>query len=160
MKNNNLVLTREDILEFLSHHTLMTLATYGTHPWIASVFYSFDRNLNIFFISTPSTLHGKHMRANNNVAVSIADSYQRPLDVKRGLQIYGTVKQISGANKIRHAIRLWKDFLNVQRPDISLKNMKKGLYSGRMYKLTPKKIKLFDQDKFNVPDGHEPILEL
>lgn len=124
------------------------------------MFYSFDMDLNLYFISSPSTIHGKQIEKNNKVAAAIVDSNQKPSDVKKGLQIYGTVEKVSGVNKIRHAIRLWKDFLNVQRPDISLENMKKGLYKGRMYKLTPKKIKLFDQEKFKVPDGKEPILEL
>lgn len=94
------------------------------------------------------------------MAAAIVDSHQKPSDVKKGLQIYGHVEKVSGVNKIRHAIRLWKDFLNVQRPDISLENMKKGLYKGRMYKINPKKIKLYDEEKFKVPDGEEPILTL
>lgn len=158
--NRKLILAKKDVLEFLSNKKLMTIATYGNHPWIASVFYSFDKNLNIYFISSPSTIHGRQMENNNKVAAAIVDSHQKPSDVKRGLQIYGIVERVSGINKINYAIRLWKDFLNVRRPDISFENMKKGLYKGRMYKLTPKKIKLFDQDKFKVPDGQEPILEL
>ncbi|KKP67688.1 MAG: hypothetical protein UR68_C0028G0011 [Candidatus Roizmanbacteria bacterium GW2011_GWA2_35_19] len=155
-----LVLTKKDVLNFLADKKLMIIATYGDHPWIASVYYSYDRDLNLYFISTPSTIHGRHMEKNNKVAVAIVDSHQKPSAAKKGLQIYGVVEKISGINKINYALRLWKDFLNIQRPDISFENMKKGLYKGRMYKITPKKIKLFDQDKFKVPDGEEPILEL
>lgn len=155
-----LVLTKKDVLDFLADKKLMVIATYGDHPWIASVYYSYDRDLNLYFISTPSTIHGRHMEKNNKVAVAIVDSHQKPSAAKKGLQIYGVVEKISGINKINYALRLWKDFLNIQRPDISFENMKKGLYKGRMYKITPKKIKLFDQDKFKVPDGEEPILEL
>lgn len=158
--NKNLVLTKKDVLDFLSTKKLMILATYGEHPWIASVFYSFDNDLNLYFISNPATIHGRQMEKNKKVAASIVDSHQKPSDVKKGLQIYGVVESVSGINKINYALRLWKDFLNVQRPDISFENMKKGLYKGRMYKLIPKKIKLFDQVKFKVPDGEEPILEL
>ena len=158
--NKGLALTKKDVLEFLSDKKLMIIATYGGHPWIASVFYSFDNDLNLYFISSPSTIHGKQMEKNKKVSAAVVDSNQKPSDVKRGLQIYGYVEKVSGINKVRYALRLWKDFLNVQRPDISFENMKKGLYKGRMYKLIPKKIKLFDQEKFKVPDGEEPILEL
>ncbi len=158
--NSKLVLTKKDVLDFLTTKKLMILATNGNHPWVASVFYSFDKDLNLYFISSPSTIHGKHIEKNKKVAAAIVDTNQKPSDVKRGLQIYGTVEKVSGINKIRHAIRLWKDFLNVERPDISFENMQKGLYKGRVYKLIPKKIKLFDQDKFKVPDGEEPILSL
>jgi uncharacterized protein YhbP (UPF0306 family) len=157
---NNLIVTKKDVIDFLDLHKLMTIATYGDHPWIASVFYSFDSELNLFFISNPLTLHGRQMRKNKMVAVAIADSHQKPSDVKKGLQIFGYIKEISGVNKINYALRHWKNFLNIKRPDISFENMKKGLYKGRIYKLIPKKIKLFDQEKFKVPDGEEPMLEL
>lgn len=155
-----LALTKKDVLDFIKDKKLLILATYGDHPWIASVYYSFDNDLNIYFITTPSTIHGKQMEKNKKVAAAIVDSHQKPSDVKRGLQIYGIVERVSGLNKVNYALRLWKDFLNVQRLDISYENMKKGLYKGRIYKLIPKKIKLFDQEKFKVPDGKEPILEL
>lgn len=155
-----LALTKKDVLEFLKDKKLMVLATYGDHPWIASVYYSFDKDLNLYFITAPSTIHGEHIEKNKKVAAAIVDSHQKPSDVKRGLQIYGVVEQVSGINKVNYALRLWKDFLNVQRPDISFENMKKGLYKGRIYKLKPIKIKLFDQEKFKVPDGEEPILNL
>lgn len=157
--NNKLNLTKKDVLDFLKQHRLMSLATFGKHPWIASVYYSFDSDLNLYFISVPSTIHAQKMKKNREVAAAISDSQQKPSDIKRGLQIYGKVEPISGINKINYALRLWKDFLNVQRPDITFENMKKGLYKGKMYKLIPKKIKLFDQEKFKVPDGEEPILE-
>lgn len=155
-----LILTKKDVFDFLTLHKLMIIATYGEHPWIASVFYSFDKELNIFFISSPTTLHGQQMKTNKMVAVAIADSHQKPSDVKKGLQIFGYIKEISEVNKINYALRHWKNFLNIKRPDISFENMKKGLYKGRIYQLTPKKIKLFDQEKFKVPDGEEPILKL
>lgn len=158
--NKGLVLTKKDVLEFLASKKLMVLATNGEHPWIANVFYSFDNDLNLYFISNPATIHGRHLEKNNKVAASIVDSHQKPSDSKKGLQIYGIVEKVSAANKIQYALRHWKDFLNLNRPDISLENMKKGLYKGRIYKLTPKKIKLFDQEKFKVPDGEEPILDL
>ena len=158
--NKKLILTKKDVLEFLSSKKLMVLATNGEHPWIANVFFSFDEDLNFYFISNPVTIHGRHLEKNKKVAASIVDSNQKPSDVKKGLQIYGLVEKVSDTNKIQFALRHWKNFLNLNRPDISLENMKKGLYKGKIYKLIPKKIKLFDQEKFKVPDGEEPILEL
>lgn len=158
--NKKLILTKKDILDFLALKKLMILATYGEHPWIASVYFSFDNELNFYFISNPATIHGRHLEKNREVAAAIVDSDQKPSDVKKGLQIYGHVEKVSEANKVRYALRHWKDFLNIKRPDISLENMKKGLYKGRIYKLVPKEIKLFGQEKFKVPDGEEPILKL
>ncbi len=64
------------------------------------------------------------------------------------------------AEKIRHALSLWKEFLKVGDPDLTYENMQKGL-TGKMFRIAPKRIKLFDQELFkDVDDGEEPVLEL
>lgn len=54
----------------------------------------------------------------------------------------------------------WKEFLKVGNPDLAYENMQKDL-TGKIFKITPKRIKLFDQKFFkDVDDGEEPVLEL
>ena len=154
-------LTKTQILDFLKQHQLMTIATQGPeHPWIASVYYSFDNDLNLYFLSNPKTLHCTHIHHNHQVAVSIADSHQKASDLKKGLQIYGHAKQITQAKLIQHAIRHWKQALNFKDPHLTYENMINKTISGRMYIVTPQKIKFFNQELFDVADGEEPVLEL
>jgi uncharacterized protein YhbP (UPF0306 family) len=155
-----LELTKSQVLDFLKTGKLMSLATYGDFPWIASVYYSFDDNLNIYFLSSPATLHCRQIAKNPQVAVSIADSHQSVAVKKRGLQLWGKAGQISSAAKIKHALSLWKDFLEIKNADLSYENMLKRVVTGRMYKIVPRRIKLFDQDLFDVEDGAEPVMEL
>ena len=76
------------------------------------------------------------------------------------MQISGLAEEVSGVEKIKHALSLWKDFLSVNNPKLTYENMKKGL-TGKIYKITPKRIKLFDQELFkDADDGEEPVLEL
>ena len=149
------ILTKELVLEFLSHHNLMSIATYGDFPWIASVYFTFDKDLTIYFLSYPTTLHAKQILQNPHVAISIADSHQATTDKKRGLQLSGEAHQISGMAKIKHALQLWKSALGVVDPSLTHK-----VAIGKMFKITPKRIKLFDQKLFEVEDGMEPVLEL
>lgn len=154
-------LSKEVVLDFLSRHKLMTVATYGIdHPWIASVYYSFDRDLNLYFLSDPLTLHCRQITSHERVAVAIADSRQAVESLKRGLQLWGVAKEVSGAGKIKHALRLWKDMLKISNKELSYENMLKKVIKGKIYKITPKRIKLFDQERFPVEDGQEPTLEL
>ena len=136
----------------------MTVATYDDSPWIATVYYSFDKDLNLYFLSSPTTLHCRQIAKNDKVAVSVADSRQSPSQIKRGLQLSGTAKQISNVAMIKHALHLWKSFLRVKNKDLSYENMVKKVISGRMYIIKPKRIKLFDQELFKVEDGEEPVL--
>lgn len=133
----------------------MTIATYGEFPWIAAVYYTFDQNLNLYFLSDPSTLHAKQILRNPKVSVAISDSHQDINKDKRGLQLSGIAQQISGITKIKHVLSLWKTNLGVVDPTLTYKAV-----VGSMFKVIPKRIKLFDQQLFKVKDGMEPILEL
>lgn len=149
------ILTRQIVIDFLSKNKLMAVATYGNHPWIATVYYTFDSKLNIYFLSGPTTLHAKDIIKNPKVAVAIADSHQNISKPKKGLQLYGIAEQISGIEKVKYALKLWETNLGVVNPPLTYKKA-----TGKMFKIVPKRIKLFDQDLFKVEDGKEPILEL
>lgn len=149
------VLTRRIVLDFLKKHKLMAVATYGKHPWIATVYYVFDKDLNLYFLSSPETLHAKSIMRNPEVAVSIADSSQKISKPKRGLQLYGRAEQLSGLEKVRYALKLWKTNLAVTDPELTVRAAR-----GSMFKIVPKRIKLFDQELFKTEDGKEPVLEL
>lgn len=154
-------LKKYQIIDYLNSHNLMQIATYGDdHPWIASVYYTFDKDLNLYFLSSPATIHCKQIKENNKVAVAITNTNQPINAQKKGLQLYGTARQISETAKIKHTLKLWKGFLNIKDKELSYENMSKKIITGRMYKITPKKIKFFNQELFDVPDGEEPILEL
>jgi len=147
------------IKKYLSNKFQLVLATTGgEHPWISTLFYSTDDQMNIYFLTNPKTLHGKQLAKNPKVAVAIADSPQVPSSKKRGLQIYGICEQISGARKISHATNLWKKTLGVTSRDYSYEGMIKKAISGRMYKITPKKIKFFNEELWE--EGEEIMIEL
>lgn len=154
-------LTKKHIFDYLKQHNLMQLATSGSdHPWIASVYYSFDTDLNLYFLSSPTTIHCQQIAENPKVAVAITNTNQNMTGLKKGLQIYGLAEQISDILKVKHAIKLWKDSLGVVDDELNHENMARKFISGRMYRITPKKIKFFNQELFKVKDGNEPILIL
>lgn len=146
------------IKEYLQAHYQLVIATYGEHPWICTVYYSVDNDMNIYFLTSPDTLHAQQIKSNLHVAVAIADSPQAPNSNKKGLQIYGLCEQISGEKKITHAINLWTKNLGVNNPDYSYAGMMKKAISGRMYKVTPKKIKYYNEEIWE--EGDEKIIEL
>ena len=154
VKTKDLLLVKD----FLKDHYQLAIATYGDHPWIATVYYSMDDALNLYFLTAPSTLHAQHIAQNKDVAVVIADSPQAPNSSKKGLQIYGICEQITGEKKITHAITLWNKSLGVTDPNYSYAGMLKKAISGRMYKIVPKKIKFFNEDLWE--EGKEKLIEL
>lgn len=136
----------------------MVIATYGDFPWIATVYYSIDDNMNIYFLTSPKTIHAQQIKSNPKVAIAIADSPQSPNSQKKGLQIYGLCEEVTGMRKITHAITLWTKTLNVTDKNYSYQGMVKKTISGRMYKVTPQKIKFFNEELWE--EGQEKLIEL
>jgi len=148
----------DHVKKYLTNHFQMVLATNGRFPWVCTLYYSIDSDLNIYFLTGPTTIHGKQIAKNGKVAVAISDSPQTPASKKKGLQIYGLCKQISGVRKVTHAITLWKQTLGVTSDKYSYEGMLKKAITGRMYKITPKKIKFFNEELWE--EGKEKLIEL
>ena len=146
------------VKEFLDNHFQMVLATNNSHPWICTVYYTTDKDMNIYFLTNPKTIHGKQIAKNPKVAVAVADAPQAPASNKKGLQIYGICKQIFGMHKVNYAVGLWKKALGVKSDDYSYEGMMRKAISGRMYKITPKQIKFFNEDLWE--EGEEPFIKL
>ena len=153
---------RKEILDhikaFLFSHFQMAISTYANYPWTATVYYSVDDDLNIYFLSDPKTLHCRQIEKNAKVSVNIADAPQKPTALKKGLQIYGKAKKISGVNKIKHALSLWKKTLDVTSPLYTYEGMINKSIKGRMYKITPVRIKYFNEALWT--EGNEPVVKI
>lgn len=154
--NNNQVLNL--IKKFIKSRYQMVIATSDDHLWTATLYYSTDDDLNIYFLSSPDTIHGRHIAINPSVAVNITDAPQYPTSKKKGVQIYGVAQQVIGKQKIVHALSLWKKTLNIKSEIYSYEGMIKKLISGKMYKITPQKLKFFNEELWQ--EGEEPMIDL
>ncbi len=137
---------KAQIHTFVAARFQLTLATFGDYPWIATLYYSCDDKLNLYFLSDPATIHCRQLAQNPRVAVAIADSPQSPASKKQGIQLWGVAEQIKGKSKIVHALDLWRSALAVTSSKYSYEGMVKKLITGRMYVIRPKQIKLFDEE--------------
>lgn len=143
---------------FVNEHRQMTIATFGNHPWIATVYYAVDQEWNLYFLSNPATLHGQQIAMNAQVAVAISDSPQAPPEKKKGVQIYGEARLLSNEAEVTQALQRWKETLQVANDDYSYQGMQNNRIKGRMYKVAIKKIKFFNQELWI--EGEEPLLEI
>lgn len=91
---------RERALDYLAGHRVMTLATHGVEgPWAAAVFYAND-GFNLYFVSAPASRHSRDLAAHAAVAATVQEDYRDWREIK-GIQLEGTVEQVSGAEKTR-----------------------------------------------------------
>ena len=59
---------------------------------------------------------------------------------------------------MRVGLDLWRAKLKVESPDYIFEGMQTGKISGRMYKITPKKLKFFNEAL--QEEGKEKLIEL
>jgi len=148
----------EHVGKFLTDHTQMSASTSSNYPWIFTAYYTTDKDLNLYFLTSPKTIHAGQIATNPKIAVAIADSPQDLMGKKAGLQMSGLCTQLNDESEIRTALKLWRTKLNVENPDYTYESMQAGKISGRMYKIVPKKIKFFNEHL--QEEGEERLIEL
>ena len=134
---------KKEVLKFLSKHKLMSLGTYYKLPWSACVYYLFDEDFNLYFVSGIKTIHSQNISKNGKVSLTIVDSRQDPKGKKVGLQARGIAKAINSAEELKQIIIAWnkRGFVPV-----TYKLFMKA-WKSRFYKIKLTDIKMFDQNK-------------
>ena len=150
---------RRLISNYLKEAKLMQIATAKDNkPWVATVWYAYDEDLNIYFISRRSRRHSLELKENPNVAGAIAKSHET-LGVKtRGIQFEGKASEVP-LPELPRAFRLFtKRFPKTKAFIKSVKDIIKNITQHRFYKIKPSRIVLFDE--VNFPDNPRQELKL
>ena len=96
----------ERITRFIGKHHVLTVATASNNtPYVASCFYAYDSQRNIFiFTSDNTTRHGGEMAANSRVALNITLE-TRIVGRVQGLQVTGRAEPGDEEAKSRYLKR-------------------------------------------------------
>src|SRR5581483_8516064 len=136
------------IYKYLKDVKLMQLATtVNKQPWICSVWFCADKDLNIYFFSSINRRHSKEILKNNKVAAAFALP-QTPKDKPRGLQLQGTASEVKNKKEISKATILFTKRIFSLNQIQELMNHRQKPH--RFYKITPSQYVLFDA--LNFPD--------
>ena len=125
----------------------MSVATYNKEPWIATVYYIVDKDLNLYFLSSASSRHAQYIFKNENVACNIFDSHQKVTDKKVGVQIYGTCSALESVNEIEPILKMWHKLYPGSKCS-DLRKIKNHEIDTRVFKVVPKRIKFFNEQLF------------
>lgn len=140
---------RKLIEDYLKEAKLMQLATsLDNQPWVCSVWFAADSDLNIYYFSSITRRHSKEILKNNKVAGAIVLP-QTPDDPPRGLQFQGIAELLEDQSDINKAISVYADRI-FPREKIKefMENKEKPHH---FYKIKPTQFVLFDS--VNFPDN-------
>ncbi|MBI2622017.1 hypothetical protein HYW66_00045, partial [Candidatus Microgenomates bacterium] len=126
--------------------------------WVATVWFTFDNDFNIYFISRHNRRHSQEIAENSSVAGAIVKPHKTLGDKTQGLQFEGKCSQVKGRELIKAFSIFIKRYPNVVKFIKSARDVITGKTDHRFYKITPTAIVLFDE--INFPDNSRQELKL
>jgi len=137
---------RNLIKDYLKEAKLMQLATsLDNQPWVCSVWFAADADLNIYWISSEARRHSNEVLKNPKVAGAIVMP-QNPDNPPRGLQFQGIAKMLEDQKDIDRATSLFTDrIFSKEKIKEFMENKEKP---HRFYRIKPTKFVLFDAVNF------------
>lgn len=137
--------TTREILAPIPYATLATTA--DSSPWNTPVFYAHDGDLNIYWSSSPRSVHSANIQTNGKVFMVIYDSTAREGEGV-GVYIEASASVVEDEDEIRRAL----DLLGARRKR-RFEHPEKFLGNGpqRIYRATP--IRIWTNDADQDADG-------
>ena len=101
---------RAEVAAFLKKHTTLTLATVDREAWpqAASVFYTSDEALNIYWVSGEKSRHSQNLERVSRIAVTIHNETWDWRDI-HGVQIDGQARRVIDPDETDRAWALFRD---------------------------------------------------
>lgn len=140
---------RRSVLRILRANVLCSMATLTDDrlAHINTAYFSYSDELELYFLSHPSSLHCQNLAANASMAMTIFSSAQSWEGPDRGLQLFGTCRQARG-HSARKAERLYgKRFAAYAHWKAALKRSE-AARQYRFYRFVPGELKILDEKEF------------
>ena len=130
--------------QLLDASPLCAIATVsrGGRAHVNTAYFAWERDFRLFWISDPRGTHSRHVRANASVAIAVYDSSQSWGEPDRGIQLFGSAREVT-ADSVGAAKRSYaKRFPDYREAEL-------GGYAP--YEFRPIRMKLFDERGRSAP---------
>jgi uncharacterized protein YhbP (UPF0306 family) len=127
----------------LDTSTLCAIATVSPpgRAHVNTAYFAWNRDLDLVWLSEPDAQHSRNLAANPTAAVAVYDSTQVWSGSDRGIQLFGSAREVRGS-AARDAERLYAKRFPEFVPT------KLSAYS--FYRFRPRRVKLFDESELGA----------
>jgi uncharacterized protein YhbP (UPF0306 family) len=127
----------------LDSSTLCAIATAasGGRAHINTAYFASSPEFELVWLSDPGAIHSRNIRVNGTVAVAVYDSNQEWGSPDRGIQLFGTAREVHGASA-DDAESLYAERFTDFRPT--------EFAAYRFYLFRPSRLKLFDEQELGA----------
>lgn len=125
----------------LENNRTMTIATADASgkPWVSPVFYSYDKDYNLYWVSDKNARHSKNVVARPQVSISIFGQVQSGEGLD-GVFFDAEAVELLDKKEIEHAIKMITRFPQEDRFTIKDINDVTDKACWRIYKARPKEV--------------------
>jgi uncharacterized protein YhbP (UPF0306 family) len=127
--------TARQLLEASTLCAVATVARSG-RAHVNTAYFAWSRDFEIVWLSEPGATHSRNLRANPSTAIAVYDSGQTWGKPDRGIQLFGTAREVAGDAAEQAEALYGRRFPAYAKADL-------GAY--RFYRFTPRRLKLFDE---------------
>lgn len=139
----------EKAKKIILENIYMTIATATKdgRPWISPVFFAYDENYNLFWVSNKDSLHSNLIKDNPQIAIVIFNS-QAPEDEGDGVYFESIASVLEDDIEIKQAMELLSK--RVTKDEFRIKKIGEVTSDGiwRIYRATPTKISKLTKGEF------------
>lgn len=124
--------------QLLNASSLCAIATVapGGRAHVNTAYFAWSQEFDLVWLSEPDAKHSRNIRKNDTVAVAVYDSSQSWGKPDRGIQLFGTAREVEGTDAQGPETLYAKRFPEYRPEDL-------GAY--RFYVFRPRRLKLFDE---------------
>lgn len=128
----------------LDASTLCAIATIGpgSRAHVNTAYFAWSPNFDLVWLSEPNARHSRNIRANGAVAIAVYDPTQIWGKPDRGIQLFGTAREVADADAQRCEALYAGRFYDYRQEDLS---------AYRFYRFRPRRLKLFDERALGGP---------
>jgi len=140
----------ELVRRYIREGMMMQVATIkGDQPWVCTVYYVPDEELNLYWISTPERRHSREIAGHPKVAGAIPVKHAPDGGVV-GLQFEGQAQRITDQDEIQKIMKLYVNRYTMRLPtgDGWYRDFIAGKNPYKLYRIKPSLFVLFDEETF------------
>lgn len=139
----------EKAKQIIAGNIYMTISTASLDgkPWISPVFFAYDENYSLFWVSNKDARHSQLIRSNSLVAIVIFDS-KAPEGEGDGVYFEAKVEELEDEAEINHAMEVLNK--RVTKDEFRVKKIGEVTGDGlwRIYKAIPTKVSKLTEGEF------------
>ena len=142
---------RRSVFAILEDNLLCSMATLtpDNRAHINTAYFSYSDDLELYFLSHPSSLHCRNLSTNRSMAITIFSSSQKWVGPDKGLQLFGSCTQAWGRQASKAEQCYGKRFAAYASWKASLKTGDPA-EEYRFYRFVVGKLKILDEKEFGV----------